>query len=168
MNALRLVLMVALHAALLADIAPFGVWSRPQWALWALFMLPPQLGAFAKLLAGFGLGLGLDIAMGTYGHHMVAGTVLGGILPALHQLLSPREGYDVTQRPTLRDLGTNWVLATTFLGALVFHLTLALVDTWHAHLIPGALLPAVTSAAWTTVCCLLLHLLAAPSRAKSA
>lgn len=168
MNVLRMVLLIGLQALLLIEVAPFGEWTRPQWALWALFMLPPQLGPFTKLAAGFGLGLGLDLALGTYGHHMVAGTVLGGFLPSLHRLLAPREGYEVTQRPTLRDLGTNWVLASTFLGALVFHLTLAVVDTWHAHLLPAALLPAVTSAGWTTICCLLLHLLAVPGRSKSA
>lgn len=167
MMVLRILLLVALQAMLLADVAPFGAWSRPQWALWALFMVPPQVGPFTKLLAGFGLGLGLDITMGTYGHHMVAGTVLGGFLPTLHQLLSPREGYEVTQRPTLRDLGVNWVLVTTFLGALVFHLALAIVDTWHAHLLPSALTQALTSAAWTTVCCLLLHLLAASGRSRT-
>ena len=167
MMVLRMVLLVVLHAMLLADVAPFGQWTRPQWALWALFMVPPQIGPFTKLLAGFGLGLALDIAMGTYGHHMVAGTVLGGFLPTLHQLLSPREGYEVTQRPNFRDLGANWVIVTTFIGALVFHLTLAVVDTWLAHLMIGALAPAVTSAAWTTACCLLLHLLAAPSRTRT-
>ena len=114
-----------------------------------------------------GLGLGLDLALGTYGHHMVAGTVLGGFLPSLHRLLAPREGYEVTQRPTLgprHQLGPGFHLPRR----LVFHLTLAVVDTWHAHLLPAALLPAVTSAGWTTVCCLLLHLLAVPGRSKTA
>ena len=167
MTLARLILMVILQAFLLESVAPFGDWTRPQWALWALFMLPPQAGALTKLGAGFLMGLGLDLTMGTYGHHMVAGTVLGGALPTLHRILAPREGYEVTQKPTLRDLGLKWVLVMSLLGAAAFHLTLMLVDTWHAHLMPGAILPALTSAVWTTCCCLLVHLLVVPPGRKS-
>ncbi|MDG1382268.1 MAG: hypothetical protein P8P45_08750 [Flavobacteriales bacterium] len=162
MIVLRLVLMVALQALILGEVAPFGVWSQPQWALWALLMVPPQLGPFSKLVAGFGLGLALDVACGTYGHHMVAGTVLGGALPSLHRLLAPRDGYEVTSRPIIRELGVNWVLGVTFSSALLYHLTLMVVDTWHAHLLGQAVAPALTSACWTTFCCMLLHLLVIP------
>lgn len=167
MNVVRLIVMVVLQAVLLEAVSPFGEWTQPQWALWALFMLPPQSERFTKLGFGFLLGLGLDLMMGTYGHHMVAGTVLGGVLPGLHQLLSPREGYEVTQKPTLRDLGLQWVLALSFLGSLLFHLALMVVDTWHAHLMLGTLMPALTSAIWTTCCCLLLHLLVVPPGRKT-
>ena len=167
MTLARLALMVVLQAVLLEAVAPFGEWTRPQWALWALFMLPPQAGAFTKLGAGFLMGLGLDLMMGTYGHHMVAGTVLGGALPGLHRILAPRDGYEVTQKPTLRDLGLQWVLVLSLLGAAVFHLALMVVDTWHAHLMLGALLPALTSAVWTACCLLLLHLLVVPPGRKT-
>ena len=167
MSALRLFVLVMLQALLLSDVAPFGDWTRPQWALWGLFMLPLNTSPFIQLFAGFLLGLGLDVTMGTYGHHMIAGTALGGCLPTLHQLMSPREGYEMTTRPTLRDMGAGWVIATTFLGALVFHVALAIVDQWQASLIARAIAPAITSALWTTLCCLLLHLLVAPSRIKA-
>ena len=134
MTLARLALMVVLQAVLLG-LSLFGEWTRPQWVLWALFMLL-QAGAFTKLGAGFLMGLGLDLMMGTYGHHMVAGTVLGGALPGLHRILAPRDGYEVTQKPTLRDLGLQWVLALSILGSLLFHLALMVVDT--AHLMLGA------------------------------
>ena len=167
MNGLRLVLLVALQALFLGEVAPFGEWSRPQWALWALLMLPPQLGPFTKLLAGFSMGLGLDIALGSYGHHMVAGTILGGALPTIHSLFSPRDGYEVTNKPTVRDLGTQWVIGVTLSAALLYHLALTLVDTWHAHLLGAAIWPALTSAVWTTFCCLLMHLLVIPPGRKN-
>ena len=34
-----------------------------------------------------------------------------------------------------------------------------LVSNWYWHLIPGALLPSLSSAAFTTLCCLVLHLM---------
>jgi hypothetical protein len=159
MIVLRLVLLVALQAFILGEVAPFGNWSEPQWALWALLMVPPQLGPFLKLLAGFGMGVALDMALGTYGHHMVAGTVLGGALPTLHGLSAPRDGYEVTSQPVIKDLGVSWVFGVTFSSALLYHLTLMVVDTWHAHLLGQAIGPTLTSACWTTFCCMLLHLL---------
>lgn len=163
MNVLRVVLMIGLQALLLEAVSPFGQWTRPQWALWAILMLPPQWGPFAKLLTGFGFGVGLDIALGTYGQHMVAGTLLGGLLPGLHRLFAPREGYEVTDRPVLRDMGANWVIGLTLTAALVYHLAWMFVETWHPRLFSTAIFPAITSALWTTLCCLLLHLLTAPA-----
>ena len=168
MTVLRIILLVVLQALLLRDVAPLGEWTRPQWALWALLLIPPQSGPFGKLLAGFAMGLGLDIAMGTYGQHMVAGTLLGGLLPTLHRVLAPREGYEVTDRPILRDMGSPWMMAYLFLSALVYHLTLLVVSQWYWHSIPSAFLPALTSAIFTALCCLILHLMVyAPERRKS-
>ena len=69
MNVVRLIVMVVLQAVLLEAVSPFGEWTQPQWALWALFMLPPQSERFTKLGFGFLLGLGLDLMMGTGAPH---------------------------------------------------------------------------------------------------
>ncbi len=160
--------MVVLQALFLRDVSPFGIWTRPEWTLWALLLVPPQSGPFYKLLCGFGMGLGLDIALGTYGQHMVAGTMLGGALPTLHRLLAPREGYEVTDRPVLRDMGAGWLLGFLFASALVYHLTLMLVVEWYWHLFAGALLPAITSACFTTAGCMVLHMAVySPERRKA-
>jgi hypothetical protein len=168
MTVLRIILLVVLQALMLRDVAPFGEWTQPQWALWALLLIPPHSGPFGKLIAGFAMGLGLDLAMGSYGQHMVAGTLLGGVLPTLHRLLAPREGYEVTHQPTLRDMGSTWMLGYLFLSALIYHLALMVVSHWYWHLIPSAFLPALTSAMFTTLCCLMLHMMVyAPERRKS-
>ena len=168
MIVLRLLLLVFLQAFLLRDVSPLGEWTRPEWTLWALLLIPPQASSFLKLGLGFAMGLALDIALGSYGQHMVAGTVLGGLLPAIHRLFAPREGYEVSDHPILRDMGSSWLVGLTFTAALAYHLTLMLVSNWYWHLIPGALLPSLSSAAFTTFCCLVLHLMVyAPDRRKS-
>ena len=169
MMAIRIILLVVLQALLLRDVAPFGEWTRPEWTLWALLLIPPQSGPFTKLLAGFGMGLLLDVTLGTYGQHMVAGTMLGGMLPGLHRLLAPREGYEVTDKPTLRDMGSGWVIGLTLLSALLYQITLMVVEQWYWHLFPSAFLPTMTSAVFTTFCCLVLHMLVySPDRRKTA
>jgi len=168
MMLLRIILLVALQALLLRDVAPLGDWTRPQWALWALLLVPLQASPFVKLMAGFAMGTALDIALGTYGQHMVAGTLLGGLLPTIHQALAPREGYEVTDHPTLRDLGASWLTGFLLLSSLVYHLALLVVSQWYWHLMVGALLTTLTSALFTTLCCLLLHMMVyAPERRKS-
>ena len=168
MMVFRILLMVALQALVLRDVSPFGEWTRPEWALWALLLVPPQTGPFNKLISGFGMGLALDIALGTYGQHMVAGTVLGGALPTIHRLLAPREGYEVTDRPILRDMGSGWLLGFLLTSALVYHLTLMLVVEWYWHLFASALFPTITSACFTAACCMVLHMAVySPERRKS-
>ena len=168
MMVLRIILLVALQALLLRDVAPFGEWTRPQWALWALLLVPLQASPFLKLIAGFAMGTALDIALGTYGQHMVAGTLLGGFLPTIQQALAPREGYEVTDQPTLRDLGASWLVGYLLISSLVYHLALLVVANWYWHLMAGALLPSLTSALFTTLCCMLLHMMVyAPERRKS-
>jgi hypothetical protein len=159
MTALRMLLMVILQAFILRDVTPFGEWTRPEWALWALLLVPPQASPFLKLLSGFAMGTALDVAMGTYGQHMVAGTALGGALPALHRLFSPREGYEVTDRPTLQDMGSSWLIGFTLSAAVLYHLVLMVVSNWYWHLLPSAILPSLTSAAFTTMCCVVLHMM---------
>ncbi len=168
MMVLRILLLVALQALLLRDISPLGEWTQPQLALWALLLIPPQSGAFVKLLGGFAMGVFLDIALGTYGQHMLAGTMLGGLMPALHNLFAPREGYEVTDRPILRDMGSSWLLGFTLASALVYHLVLMVVTEWYWHLMPAAILPTLTSACFTTVCCMVTHMIVySPERRKT-
>lgn len=168
MMVLRMLLLVFLQAFFLRDVSPLGEWTRPEWTLWALLLISPQANSFLKLTLGFAMGVALDIALGSYGQHMVAGTVLGGLLPSLHRLFAPREGYEISDHPILRDMGSSWLVGLTFSAALAYHLTLMLVSNWYWHLIPGALLPTLTSAAFTTLCCLVLHLMVyAPDRRKS-
>ena len=65
MTLARLALMVVLQAILLESVAPFGEWTRPQWALWALFMVPPQAGAFTKLGAPLPINTWQEVAPNT-------------------------------------------------------------------------------------------------------
>ena len=168
MIVLRILLLVSLQAFFLRDVSPLGEWTRPEWTLWALLLIPPKANSFVKLILGFTMGVALDIATGSYGQHMVAGTVLGGFLPSLHRLFAPREGYEISDQPILRDMGSSWLFGLTFCAALTYHLTLMLVTNWYWHLMPGALMPTLTSAAFTTLCCLVLHLMVfAPDRRKS-
>lgn len=39
---LRLLLLVFLQAFLLRDVSPLGEWTRPEWTLWALLLIPPK------------------------------------------------------------------------------------------------------------------------------
>ena len=168
MMVLRILLLVLLQAFFLRDVSPLGAWTRPAWPLWALWLIPPQANSFLKLILGFAMGVGLDIATGSYGQHMVAGTILGGLLPSLHRLFAPREGYEISDQPILRDMGSSWLVGLTFCAALIYHLSLMVVSNWYWHLIPSALLSTLTSAAFTTLCCLVLHMMVyAPDRRKS-
>ena len=66
MMVLRILLLVLLQAFFLRDVSPLGEWTRPEWTLWALLLIPPQANSFLKLILGFAMGVGLDIATGSF------------------------------------------------------------------------------------------------------
>ncbi len=71
----------------------------------------------------------MDLFSGPMGMHMTACTVLGWLQPMVQRILSPREGYEVNQEPTIQKQGLRWYL--TYAGILTFchHFVLFFAET---------------------------------------
>jgi cell shape-determining protein MreD len=68
------------------------------------------------MLVGFMVGLLMDYFSGPIGLHTSACVFLGFLQPIVQKILAPREGYDLTQRPTVQRMGLAWYV--TYAGVL--------------------------------------------------
>jgi hypothetical protein len=86
--------------------------------VFGILMLPFETPRWLLLILGFSIGLIMDYFTGMMGLHASACLFLTFMQPLVQKFLSPREGYDATQRPTVQSMGLGWYLA--YAGILVF------------------------------------------------
>ena len=136
--------LVALQVLLLADMNLFRGILVP--AIYPLFilLLPFVIGRVQLLFAGFGVGLLVDVLMGTGGVHAMASTFLAFVRPHLVELISPR-GRDmgVAPRPGVQD--ASWFAGYLVFGFAAHHLVWVLVEYWSLAIVGKALLRWVVS-----------------------
>lgn len=141
---LMLVGLVGLQVLLLADMNLFRGYVVP--AIYPLFvlLLPFGMGRDRLLFAGFGVGLLVDVLMGTGGVHAMATTFLAFVRPHLVDLISPR-GRDmgVAPRPGVQD--ASWFAGFLVFGFAVHHLVWVLVEYWSLAFLGKALVRWVVS-----------------------
>jgi hypothetical protein len=86
--------------------------------IFGILMLPFNTPRWLMLLIGFAVGWIMDLFTGPPGLHTSACLLLTFLLPSVQKLFSPREGYDVSMKPTVQKMGLAWYL--TFAGILTF------------------------------------------------
>jgi len=91
---------------------------NPYIYIFIILMLPMDFRPWAGLLAGFALGLLIDIFTDTIGLHTAATLTMAFSRPMVLRLISPREGYESDARPDLGEMGFSWYLR--YAGLLVF------------------------------------------------
>lgn len=75
-----------------------------------IMLLPLELPHGLVILAGFFMGLSVDLFYDSYGLHAAALVVIAFARPLLCALIEPRGGYEVGQSLTKRSLGLRWFL----------------------------------------------------------
>lgn len=76
-----------------------------------ILMLPFSTAGWLVMILGFFLGLCIDAFGNTPGLHASASVALAYFRIVILKIISPREGYDFTQRPNLQSMGSNWFLS---------------------------------------------------------
>ena len=101
--------------------------------LYVLFilMLPFQTPDWLVLILAFILGISVDMFDDTGGMHATASVLMAFARKPMLKLISPREGYDTAQNPTVQEFGFGWFFS--YAGILVFihHFFLFYMETFH-------------------------------------
>jgi len=84
-------------------------------------MLPFETPRWLVMVIAFFVGVLMDLFSGPVGLHTSACVFLGFMQTIVQNILSPREGYDVTQRPTVQRMGLAWYVTYAGMLTLAHH-----------------------------------------------
>ena len=117
-NIVRILFLILLQSLVVNRILLLDGLILPMIYIFGLLMLPFSTPAWLLLPIGFATGLIMDYFSGPLGLHTSACVVLAFAQPLVQRFLSPREGYDNSQRPTIQRMGLAWYL--TYASVLTF------------------------------------------------
>lgn len=152
---LPMALLVLLQALVLDQLDLAHGWVVPYLYVLYIIALPFDTPPWASLVGGFILGMAMDVFSSTPGMHASACTLMAYARLSVLRLLAPRDGYDHSQHPNVRDMGVTWYMAFAGLLILIHHLWLFFVEVFRFTDFFTTFLRALMSAGATLLLCLL-------------
>lgn len=116
-NTLRFILLVLLQVLIVQNIRLGSYLILLPYILFIL-LLPFDMNKLLVLALSFLLGFTVDMFYDTAGMHAAACTLIGFARNYVLRFISPREGYDPSQTPTVEHMGLTWFV--TYAGILIF------------------------------------------------
>jgi hypothetical protein len=123
-NIIRIAFVIILQVLVINRLDLMGGMIFPFIYIHAILMLPLETPRWLSLLIGFSIGLLVDGFMDTPGFHASACLWLAFLMPVIQGFLSPRDGYDFGQKPTVQSMGLRWYLVYAGILTLIHHLWL--------------------------------------------
>ena len=114
---LRFFFLLLLQVLLLNNVQLAG-YLNPQLYILFLLLLPLEINRSLALFLGFLMGFSVDIFTNTLGMHTAACVFLTFCRPFVITIISPRDGYEFGNKPTIQDQGFIWFIS--YSGVLVF------------------------------------------------
>ena len=93
-----------------------------------ILLLPINTPRWLQLIIGFILGLTIDMFTNTAGLHAFATVFLAFMRPYIQKMLTPSDGYETEDKPTIKSLGFSWFLFYTVVGIFLHHSVYFLVE----------------------------------------
>ena len=129
-NIVRFIFLVLLQVLILNNIHLSG-YINPFLYIAFILLLPFNTPHWLVLILAFTIGITIDMFSNTGGIHSFATVLTGFMRPPILRFVSPRDGYDIIQQPTLQQFGFNWFLSYTGILVLVHHMTLFYLEAFH-------------------------------------
>jgi len=145
-NIVRFVL-VALFQVLVMDNVMINGYMIPYVYLLFLLLMPFETPRWLQLLAGFGLGLTMDLFSNTLGMHTAATVLAAFARPYMLDLMAPRDGYESDSFPRIHYYGFLWFLKYTLVIVFIHHLALFYLEVFQLKEFFSTLLRVILSSA---------------------
>lgn len=123
-------LIVILFQVLVMDNVMINGYMIPYIYVIFILLMPFETPRWVQLLAGFLLGMGIDIFEHTPGMHTAATVLIAFIRPYLLDLLAPRDGYEPETYPRIHYYGFLWFLKYTLIIVAVHHVALFYLEVF--------------------------------------
>jgi rod shape-determining protein MreD len=148
-NIFRFVVVI-LFQILVMDNVMINGYMIPYIYLLFILLMPFETPRWIQLLAGFALGMTMDLFTGTLGMHTAASVLVAFVRPYLLDLLAPRDGYEAETFPRIHYYGLLWFLKYTLLIVLVHHLALFYLEVFQLKHFLSTLLRVILSSILST------------------
>lgn len=125
---IRAVLAVSLQLLVFNNLY-LGTVLNPTVYTYIIILLPLETPFIVLILFGFLLGFIEDMAMGTWGLHMMASTFLAFTRWRVLKTLEPRDGFEAGVQPKLYDFGWGPYLTYTVTTLFLFSIFLYLMES---------------------------------------
>jgi hypothetical protein len=119
-NLLRFVVLVLFQVLILNNV-PLPFFINPYIYPLFILLLPRMMAPWAVMLVAFATGLTIDMFMNTAGMHAAASVLIGFLRSHVFSLLTPRNGYETDDEPTMKHLGIAWFMTYSALMLLLHH-----------------------------------------------
>ena len=138
-NIVRFVVLVVAQILLVNHIR-LGGYVHPYIYLIFVMLLPLNTPGWQLLVAGFSIGLVIDLFMGTLGMHAGATTLMAFCRPAIIRIVSGSQKLEMNREPTINHVGFPWFLRYTICMVIVHNFTYFMLEGFSFHLVGQALL----------------------------
>jgi len=122
-NIIRFAILVMLQILVLNNIQISG-YIIPYIYILFILLLPFETPGWLLLLAGFTLGLSVDMFTNTMGMHTAATVFMAFLRPYVLQVIAPRDGYETGTFPRIYYFGFEWFLKYTLILVFSHHFIL--------------------------------------------
>ena len=165
LNIIRFIALVAAQVLIVNHIR-LGGYVHPYIYLIFVMLLPINMPGWQLLLSGFGIGLVIDLFMGTLGMHAGATTLMAFCRPAIITIISGSQKFDNIKEPNVNQLGFAWFLRYTLCMVIVHNFMLFMLEGFTFHLVGQAMLRILLSAPASMFLILLIIYLFSPTKKK--
>ena len=165
LNLIRFVLLVIAQVLVINHIR-LGGYVHPYIYLIFVMLMPINMPGWQLLLSGFGIGLAIDLFMGTLGMHAGATTLMAFCRPAIIRLVSGNQKFENIREPNIPQLGFPWFFRYTLCMVTVHNFTLFMLEGFTFHLVGQALFRILLSVPVSIFLILLTLYLFAPTKKK--
>jgi rod shape-determining protein MreD len=145
-NIVRFIVVVLFQVIVMDNVMISG-YMVPYVYLLFILLMPFETPRGLVLVAGFVLGISIDLFEHTLGLHTAACVLLAYLRPYVLDLLSPRDGYEPDTFPRIHYYGFNWFLKYTLLMVFIHHLAVFYLEVFQLQDFLPTLLRVILSSA---------------------
>jgi len=138
-------IVVVLFQVLVMDNVMINGFMIPYIYLLFILLMPFETPRWLQLLAGFGLGLTLDLFSNTLGMHTAATVLAAFARSYMLDLLAPRDGYEPDSFPRIHYYGFYWFLKYTLVIVFIHHFALFYLEVFQLKEFLSTLLRVILS-----------------------
>ena len=143
-NIVRFIVVVIFQVLVMDNVMISG-YMVPYIYLLFILLMPFETPRWIVLLAGFILGLGIDLFEHTLGMHTAATVLVAFVRPYFLDLLAPRDGYEPETFPRIHYYGFLWFLKYTLLIVFIHHFVLFYLEVFQLQNFLSTLLRVILS-----------------------